>query len=413
MEEGEQSTHLQTKRWERGGLGNKESGLARVKTLRKRTRQYEEIWQKVDAAFEGEMQQKSRGKTEEEEEKKEDEEKNKKKKTNEDEEKKKKKEKEEEEDVDVDACPECGQWLCVSEEGFSVCPDSACSRLYRDRLDQTAEWRHFMEDGNGCDPARCGMPTHPFFPEMSFGYKVLANGKNSLEMQKIRRHTDWMSMSYRDKTQCNDFQFIHMVGQSNGLNRKITDDAVWCYRSIMEHGRNTFRGENREGIIAASIYISCRKNGIPRTPREVAKLFNLDLTHTTKGCKIAMSMLSKIETDLESHEKMDLGKMRATDFLQRYGSKLNLDTRLVLFCHFLSHKIQQNEWMTENAPHSIAAGILQFVCYSFGLSVGKKQISEVCETSEVTINKCFRKLQLLAQIHKLIPESLLQEYQKE
>ena len=38
----------------------------------------------------------------------------------------------------------------------------------------------------------------------------------------------------------------------------------------------TFRGDNRDGIIAASIYISFRINKYPRTAKEIATLFNLD-----------------------------------------------------------------------------------------------------------------------------------------
>ena len=56
----------------------------------------------------------------------------------------------------------------------------------------------------------------------------------------------------------------------------------------------TFRGLNREGIIAASIYISARINNYPRTAKEIATIFNLDNTSATKGCKNALSIINKI-----------------------------------------------------------------------------------------------------------------------
>ena len=49
--------------------------------------------------------------------------------------------------------------------------------------------------------------------------------------------------------------------------------------------QKTFRGLNRHGIIAASIYISCSINNYPRTAKEIATIFNLDCTSATKGCK--------------------------------------------------------------------------------------------------------------------------------
>ena len=37
----------------------------------------------------------------------------------------------------------------------------------------------------------------------------------------------------------------------------------------------TYRGLNRDGIIAASIYIACRINNYPRTAKEIANIFNI------------------------------------------------------------------------------------------------------------------------------------------
>ena len=46
------------------------------------------------------------------------------------------------------------------------------------------------------------------------------------------------------------------------------------HKQTLEH--KTFRGLNRDGIIAASIYIACRVNQTPRTPKEIATIFHLD-----------------------------------------------------------------------------------------------------------------------------------------
>jgi transcription initiation factor TFIIIB Brf1 subunit/transcription initiation factor TFIIB len=64
----------------------------------------------------------------------------------------------------------------------------------------------------------------------------------------------------------------------------------------------------------------------------------------------------------------------------------------------------------ENTPHSIAAGIIYFVIQVCNLNITKKDIHLISEISEVTINKCFKKLEGLKD--QLIPESILKKYNR-
>jgi transcription initiation factor TFIIIB Brf1 subunit/transcription initiation factor TFIIB len=68
--------------------------------------------------------------------------------------------------------------------------------------------------------------------------------------------------------------------------------------------------------------------------------------------------------------------------------------------------------MTENAPQSIAASVVYFVAQQFGLPLTKRHIRIASETSEVTINKCCKKLEALHQEFGLIPPLLLQKWKR-
>ena len=86
----------------------------------------------------------------------------------------------------------------------------------------------------------------------------------------------------------------------------IVDTAIRYHKNISE--QKTFRGLNRDGIIAASIYISCRINGNPRTAREIATIFHLDNTSATKGCKNAQAIINNLEKDMVNKDKTNFGK---------------------------------------------------------------------------------------------------------
>ena len=63
-----------------------------------------------------------------------------------------------------------------------------------------------------------------------------------------------------------------------------------------------------------------------------------------------------------------------------------------MVCKFVANKIEENNIIPENTPHSVAAGIVYFVSQTCNLNVSKKNVNSVSKISEVTINKCNKKL---------------------
>lgn len=309
---------------------------------------------------------------------------------------------------DRENCEMCKSPLLYSDEGFLTCCNSKCGIIYKDVLDQSPEWRFYGADDNqNSDPTRCGMPINPLLEESSFGCKVLCNGPSSYQMRKIRRYTEWQSMPYAEKTRYDEFQRITLMAQNAGIPKLIIDGAILYHKRISEHERS-FRGDNKDGIIAASIYISCRINNYPRTAKELATIFHLDITSATQGCKNAQLIINELEKDMNNSEKTAFCKTTPEAFIERYCSKLNINTELTKLAQFVSIKIDKNNMMPENTPHSIAAGVVYFIAQLCKLNVSKRDVKNVSEISEVTINKVHKKLELLQ--NDLIPGVILAKY---
>ena len=305
-------------------------------------------------------------------------------------------------------CDQCNSMLHFSEEGFLTCTNTRCGIIYKDLIDFSPEWRFYGADDNqGGDPTRCGMPVNPHLIESSFGCKVLNMGKSSYEMRKIRRYTEWQSMPYKEKTIYDDFQRITLMAQNSGIPKLIIDDAISYHKKMGEFKQN-FRGDNKEGLIAASIYISCRINNYPRTAKELATIFHLDIASATNGCKNAQSIINILEKDICYTEKTNLGQTKPESFIERYCSKLGFRSELIQLAKFIAIKIEKENLMPENTPHSIAAGIIYFISVKCNINVLKKNVRQISEISEVTINKCFKKLDILKD--KLIPKIFIEKY---
>ena len=309
---------------------------------------------------------------------------------------------------DRENCERCQFSLAYSDERFLTCTNNKCGIIYKDILDHSPEWRYYGADDNqASDPTRCGMPINPLLEESSFGCKVLCMGKSSYEMHKIRRYTEWQSIPYKEKTRYNEFQRISLYAQNAGISKKIIDDAIRYHKKIGEY-EQTFRGDNKDGLIAASIYISCRINNYPRTAKELATIFYLDVTSATQGCKNAQTILNILEKDMDNKDKTSFCKTKPEDFIERYCSKLNINTELTKLCQFIAIKIEKKNLMPENTPHSIAAGIVYFISQLCKLNVSKREVKTISEISEVTINKCYKKLEKMTE--ELVPSVILNKY---
>lgn len=111
-----------------------------------------------------------------------------------------------------ETCDACNSSVALSDEGFLVCMNSKCSIIYKDIVDQSAEWRYYgVDDNQNIDPTRCGLPVNPLLVESSFGCKILCDGISSYEMRKIRRYTEWQSSPHKEKRNTMSFSILLLL----------------------------------------------------------------------------------------------------------------------------------------------------------------------------------------------------------
>lgn len=311
-----------------------------------------------------------------------------------------------------ECCDRCQSSLVITHEGFMLCTNNKCAIVYKDTVDQSAEWRYYgADDSSSSDPTRCGMPINPLLKESSYSCKVVCgrgSSSRNYEMQKLSKYTDWISMPHREKARYDEFEHIKIMANHSGIPKCIVDDALYFHKIISEE--KTFRALNREGIIAASIYISGRLNSYPRTAREIATMFHLDNTNATRGCKNALTILNRLEKDKKTENKTVLCETKPISFIERYCSRLNMNPQSIKLCQFIALFVDKNNLIPENTPHSIAAGIIYFISNYCNLGITKKSINNISGISEVTINKCSKKLEQIEE--QIIPKPIREKYRR-
>jgi transcription initiation factor TFIIB len=275
-------------------------------------------------------------------------------------------------------CLHCHSDDIILEEAIYTCRE--CGSINDRYIDMTAEWRFYgSEDSKTVDPTRCGLPQSHLMPESGLGSIIGRNVKESYEMKLIRKYHMWNSMSYKERSLYNIFDNITVNAINNGIATSIIEEAKMFYKKVSES--KISRGENRSGLIASSIYMSCKSNKVPRSTKEIAKIFNLKTKTMTKGCKKFQDVM-----------KMNMESTCADDFIQRFCSKLGLDNEIRELCQDIVQKADELCIVSENTPPSISAGSIYLCNVVCGLGISKKDMATACELSQVTLSKCYKKL---------------------
>lgn len=275
-------------------------------------------------------------------------------------------------------CESCNGTQIVLDEGNYICK---CGTVVSRFIDTAAEWRFYgSEDNKNSDPTRCGMVTNELLPNSSLGSMIGYLKHETHDIYIMRKYHMWNSMTYKERSLYNIFDTLTVNAINSGISKNIIDEAKSLYKQISE--KKISRGDNRSGLIASSIYMSCKNNKVPRSAKEIAKIFNLKTPTMTKGCKKFQEIM-----------KMNMESTNAEDFVFRFCSKLNMDKTQREICKVIVHKIELNEILSDSTPPSLAAGSIYMCNHYYEWGITKKDLSSICEISQVTISKCFKKLQ--------------------
>ncbi|MEM0354210.1 MAG: transcription initiation factor IIB family protein [Thermoplasmata archaeon] len=299
---------------------------------------------------------------------------------------------------EIEICKSCKSTKSFVEDqhtGLVVC--SKCGAINGELLDQGPEWRHYNNDDNhGEGLGRCGCPSNFFFPKSSQGTILVGTNNN-----RIKRKQKWNAMVYKERSLNQVFEIISQVCAKNNIPKIIVDTAKFLYKKISDckHkiGANAgkqiiIRGVNRMSIIAACVHKACEMNKNPRSTEEIARIFNLDEKKVNKGRKQFRKIMNIVDDGkiiLDQHEPNTI-----EDYIRRFCSnrKLKISEKCVDLAILIANNCCRMKLASDHNPQSIAAGAILLMAEYYGLNIDKKTISKTFGTSDVTLDKIYKKI---------------------
>ena len=308
----------------------------------------------------------------------------------------------------IERCTSCASIKIVELEGHYVCQD--CGIENDLIIDSGQEWRYYgSDDTKGNDPSRCGMPTNELLPNSSIGSSVGFSNGDSKSMAKIRNMNNWYNIPYRESSLLESFNNITILCENAGINSMIIEEAKIMYKAVSEvkHSRRI----KKEAMKAASVYLACEIKNVSRSIKEIANIFNIKdtkvMSRSIKSFEEIWQSINfkktekEVETELSIEEQimLELGENKVIDqdyeslnYLHRHCSKLGITDKIYNICKDILVFIEQNNILETHNPLSRVSSVIFYVSNQLNLNINKNKITQVCNISEVTINKCYHKL---------------------
>lgn len=318
--------------------------------------------------------------------------------------------------VNAYKCQLCGSNMSIMDDGSNTCTSATCGAIGEYEVSMAPESNNAAgETDSSVDTTRYGATINPLLPESSFGCQIICRPGTSTEMKFMSRISNWGAVPSHEKMLYQEFEYISTVAQNAGIPMNIIEHAFIIHKSNSK--QQLYRGKNRNGMKAGSIYVACILNGHPRTPQEIAKIFHLSIKNAMFGCTHAIAMIHRLKNTVHTSElgigidglNFDmLTQIKPSHFIARYCSQLQFPADLIHLAKFISEIIESQPQKYSSKPQSIAGGILWHISSQLKIGISKSSIADICGVSEVTISNCNKWIQTNWPV--LIPSVVLDQY---
>lgn len=287
-------------------------------------------------------------------------------------------------------CYECHTTQYVIEntaKGIIMCDN--CGSILGNIYDNNDDMRY--NDDYRERSSRCNNYVNYFLPNSSLCTNIACSNNS-----RVKILHKWGAMPYKERSLHEVLKYIHAKCQQGNIMKCIEDDARILYKNIKDakhiSGKNEgkmiiIRGDNKDSLIAACVLFACKKNHETRSPKEIAKLFDIKYKSMTRGCKKFYKLLSMTSLDYNIEISDPI------HFITRFCRSLHIHKNYVDKCIEITNNIQKLKIASTHTPFSIAnSSILLVSDFYKELNIDRKEVASKFGVSEVTIVKTYKKL---------------------
>lgn len=256
--------------------------------------------------------------------------------------------------------------------GDLICPE--CGLVVGDRLvDVTSEWRMFSSESNSKDPSRVGAAENHLLSGTDLSTSIQTLPGSSDDYSGMSRK----QINNTDRQLITGFGIMREMSERIHLAKSIQDSANSTLKQVVD--TKQLKGKNSEAVSAACLYIACRKEGVPRTFKEICAVSKVSKKEIGRCFKL---ILRALETNLEL--------ITSSDFMSRFCGQLSLPQSVQTAATTIARKSNELNIVAGRSPISIAAAAIYMASQASDYKKAAKDIGEIAGVAEVTIRQSYR-----------------------
>lgn len=305
-------------------------------------------------------------------------------------------------------CPECKDDSNIVEEfasGDMVCGN--CGLVLGDRIvDTRSEWRTFANDENGDDPSRVGAAADPLLNGSQLDTVISARDGYSGRAKELSRTQNKNSTSKSERNLIAAYKEIGAMSEAIGLPKVVSDIAKQLYKKIEDS--KSLKGKTIQSIIAACIFIACRKANVPRTFKEICALTKVPKNEIGRVYKTIEKLLindaqataaasgqngtnpDAPHAPQAQPQYTPTSSTSPSDLMVRFCNRLKLPVSVQAICVELADRMADAGTLAGRSPISVAAAGIFFVSWLMGKGKSAKDVGEAAGVSEGTVRNAYK-----------------------
>jgi len=287
-------------------------------------------------------------------------------------------------------CSLCGgtDFIEDSKRGERVCTSCGCVASDHE-MDTGPEWRAFTAEERNAR-ARTGAPATLMIADKGLATTISwgnrdANGRSIKGSRRaaIYRMRKWQirSMAHGSKHRNLSIAMneLERLGSQLGVPRDCKETAALIYRKALD--KRLVRGRSIEGMIAASLYLSCRIHRIPR-----------QLDEMTTETRIKRKELAHSVRQILRYVKVKVPLPSPNDLMPRISGDLNMTGRAVQRATSIIEEARAEGLTAGKDPGGLAAASLYIAGILENDRRTQREIAKASNVTEVTVRNRYKEL---------------------
>jgi transcription initiation factor TFIIB len=274
-------------------------------------------------------------------------------------------------------CPECGgPIISILERGESVC--GQCGLIIDERnVDFSQSGKRSFTNQERREREQRGAPVSILMPDISLSTVI---DKKKIINPDLKRAAKWNTrITWEKRNILIATTELKRIASNLDLPEYIKKEAMRFYLEAFK--KKLLRGRSINGMVAAALYLACRKKRIPRTLQEILDQSDVD-DKEVKRCYRTLVRELKVKSPVTN----------PISLIPRYIVDLNLDSELERLSINILKKYIANFSISGKDPKGLCAGAIYLACKIKNKNYTQQQIADSIDVTEVTLRSRYKEI---------------------